>query len=122
MYIFIFNHFKILTNNLFRYKLECILPPSIIIIFFVYYVTFNYYKNIKVDILLFCFILLNIILMNGLIYIDPILSKFKYSMFQRFLLLCAVGIKNLFANNFGHIIIGSIISYFIARYMALKTK
>lgn len=122
MYIFIFNHFKILTNNLFRYKLEFILPPSIIIIFFVYYVTFNYYKNIKVDILLFCFILLNIILMNGLIYIDPILSKFKYSMFQRFLLLCAVGIKNLFANNFGHIIIGSIISYFIARYMALKTK
>lgn len=122
MYIFIFNHFKILTNNLFRYKLECILPSSIIIIFFVYYVTFNYYKNIKVDILLFCFILLNIILMNGLIYIDPILSKFKYSMFQRFLLLCAVGIKNLFANNFGHIIIGSIISYFIARYMALKTK
>src|SRR5690606_21328030 len=112
----------ILTNNLFRYKLECILPSSIIIIFFVYYVTFNYYKNIKVDILLFCFILLNIILMNGLIYIDPILSKFKYSMFQRFLLLCAVGIKNLFANNFGHIIIGSIISYFIARYMALKTK
>lgn len=64
--------------------------------------------------------MINCISMIGLTHIDPIISRMKYNFVQRFACLIIVGLRYIITHDGGLLIIGSIISYSIARYMGSK--